>query len=142
MKTLVMCIGNRDNGDDGIGPYLAERFPKGFNVVDCGVIPENFTHLSRDMDRIILIDAVDMGLLPGEIRIIPKERIPLGSLSTHNMPLSVLMEYLEKEGKEVVLIGIQPKKFEGGLSKEVKIAGERVIHIITEDRVGELEVLR
>ncbi len=25
MKYLIMCIGNRDGGDDAIGPYIADK---------------------------------------------------------------------------------------------------------------------
>jgi len=144
MSVLIMCIGNRDNGDDGIGPYIADIFPetKGFTAVDCGVVPESFTHLSRDAERIILIDAVDMELEPGEIRIVPKDRIPTGSVSTHNIPLSMLMEYLEMEGKSVILVGIQPKKLRGELTRQVREAGKKLIKVIVENRLDELEVLK
>jgi Ni,Fe-hydrogenase maturation factor len=41
-----MCIGNRDGGDDGIGPYVADTLKidsLDVNVLDCGMTPENYT---------------------------------------------------------------------------------------------------
>ena len=37
-----MCIGNRDGGDDAVGPYIADKLKEErIDVLDCGVIPKN-----------------------------------------------------------------------------------------------------
>ena len=71
MDYLIMCIGNRHGGDDAIGPYVADRLKEKINdfvVLDCGTVPENFTSVvKRHKPRnLIIIDAVEMGLTPGE----------------------------------------------------------------------------
>ena len=132
MITLVMCVGNSDNGDDGVGPYVSKIFPKtdDFKVVNCETVPENFTHLIKNVDRVVLVDAVEMGLTPGETRVVPREKIGGLHVSTHSLPLSVLMDYVREEGKEVVLVGVQPKKLHGGLSVEVKKAAEKLVETL------------
>ena len=96
-----MCIGNRDGGDDSAGPYIADRLKKIHNkdlfVIDCDTVPENYTSVvkSKKPDNLIIIDAVEMGLKPGDIRIVPKEKIGTMHISTHNIPLSVLITYFE-----------------------------------------------
>ena len=138
-----MCIGSK-KGDDEIGPFIARHFPKteGIEVFDCGLYPEHFSDLSKDFDRVIIIDAVDMNLPAGEIRLVPKEKLPRGVLSTHGIPLYLLVDFLEREGKEVIFIGIQPAKLEGEMSEEVKMAGEKLIKMISEDKLDEIEELR
>ena len=54
---LVMCIGNEMNGDDGIGPYIAENFPdvKDFKVVNCETVPENFVYMAKMQIGLLLL---------------------------------------------------------------------------------------
>jgi len=52
------------------------------------------------------------------------------------------MEYLEMEGKSVILVGIQPKKLRGELTRQVREAGKKLIKVIVENRLDELEVLK
>ena len=109
MDSLILCIGNRLGGDDAIGPYIADQLKKQvldeIKVLDCGTVPENYT---ADVKRykpkkLVLIDAVDMNLNPGEIRIIPQEKIGTMHISTHGIPLSVLMSYLKQFVKNILL---------------------------------------
>ena len=140
MNLVVMCIGNRDGGDDAVGPYIADTL-KGknvdFDVIDCGVAPENFTSVVKRLKpkKLIIIDAVEMGVDPGEIRIISKEKIGVMHISTHGIPLSVLIDYLGKNVKKIVLIGIQPKEMSGHMSDIVKNMADRLIDIIIEDKL-------
>ena len=77
MDYLIMCIGNRDGGDDRVGPYIADRLKDVFTILDCAVVPENYTSVVKKHkpENLIIIDAVEMGLSPGEIRVVPKEKI-------------------------------------------------------------------
>ena len=79
MDYLIMCIGNKSSGDDAIGPYIAESIKeirKDITVIDCGMIPENYTSVVKKYkpENLVIIDAVDMGLKPGEIRLVQKEK--------------------------------------------------------------------
>lgn len=126
---ILMGVGNELRGDDGVGSYIAQRFEaKNWKAIDCSTVPENYAAVvKRDQpELVVIVDATDMNLPPGEMRIIPKEKIPELVLSSHSMPLSLLMDHLEPHCKKVVLIGIQPKKLDDflELTDEVKAAAD------------------
>ena len=140
MDFLILCIGNKYGGDDGIGPYVAEKLKKekisDMSVIDCGTNPENYTSVIKSIrpKKLIIIDAVEMNLKPGEIRLIKKEKIGVMHISTHNIPISLLINYLEKYVGEIIFIGIQPKKMSGNMSLEIKKSSDLLInHIINQD---------
>lgn len=139
-----MGIGNILNGDDGIGPWVAQNFlHENWKTIDCGTIPENFTGslIKWKPDLVVLVDAADMGLPPGEIRRIPPEMISALHLSTHSLPLSLLMNYLQDTIKKMVLVGIQPKRYSGSLSREACNAGKHLIHILAQDTMSTIKSL-
>jgi hydrogenase 3 maturation protease len=147
MDYLLMCIGNKSSGDDAIGPYIAEsikRIKKGITVIDCGMLPENYTSVVKKYkpENLVIIDAVDMGLKPGEIRLVPKEKIGMMHISTHGIPISVLIKYLEVFVKSIIFIGIQPKKMIGSLSRSVKLSGNKLIKNIINKNFNSIEKLQ
>jgi hypothetical protein len=83
-------------GDDGAGPLLAELCaghpPAGWQVIDGGAAPENDIGHIRELrpDRLVIVDATDMGLAPGETRVIDEKDIAaMFIMTTHNLPLNV-----------------------------------------------------
>ncbi len=133
--TLLMCIGNRDGGDDAIGPYIADKMKKEQTndiIIDCGTTPENYTATVKQQKphTLILIDAAEINLPPGTIRTIPKEKIGTMHISTHGIPLSLLMTYLEKEVPTIVMIGIQPQRMSGPMSNIVKKNADTLIELL------------
>lgn len=144
MKYLVMCIGNRDGGDDEVGPYIADKLKeKEIDVLDCGVVPENYTSVVKKYDpqNLIIIDAVDMGLLPGEIRRVPKEKIGVMHISTHGIPIPVLINYLEQYVEKIIFIGIQPKSMSGKLNEVVKRSAKYLLDLIINKQLDKIEIL-
>jgi len=141
MEYLIMCIGNVEGGDDAVGPYIAERLNHDFTIIDCGTIPENYTSLVKkyEPDNLLIIDAVDMGLSPGDIRIVPKEKIGVMHISTHGIPISVLIGYLENYVKNIIIIGIQPKQMSGELSDAVKKKADELIEILRNNQLKNIE---
>lgn len=138
---MILGIGNELRGDDALGSIIARNLSELLNlheniiVIDGGMVPENFTGLIRreDPTHVILIDAVDMKKKPGYIRIVEKSEIAEYNLSTHAMPLSFFITYLESStDAEIVLIGIQPKNMDISqyLSKEVKKSIETVVDVL------------
>ena len=136
MKYLLMCIGNREGGDDSVGPYIADILKKEYlneiKVIDAGTIPENYTGKVKQYkpENLVIIDAIDMNLKPAEIRIVPKEKIGVMHISTHGIPLSVLINYLEKFVKNIFLVGIQLEKMSGQISKSVLESANKIIENI------------
>jgi hydrogenase 3 maturation protease len=146
MDTLILCIGNREGGDDGIGPYIADRLKSDSPhdmVLDGGTIPENYTRVIKQQKpkTLILIDAAEMNLPLGEIRIIPKEKLGTMHLSTHGIPLSMLIQYLEKEVPHIIFIGIQPETIQGKISNPVKKSGDALIDLLKKKKYEQIPVL-
>lgn len=84
--------------------------------------PERLTGKLRKFmpARVLFIDAAQLAEEPGTLELVPISEIQGESLSTHNLPLSVLGEFLEKDlGTKVMLLGIQPFSIEIGREKEL-----------------------
>lgn len=145
MVRMLLGVGNPLHGDDGVGNYVASRFhARGWNAIDCGTMPENFTALVRRHrpEILILVDASDLGLPPGEFRIIGEDQIEDVSIGTHNLPLSLLMGYLSEHAEQVIFIGIQPGVLsEGGeLSPEVTRGADHLIALLRQNRIREIGI--
>jgi len=130
-KKLIFTVGNQMMGDDAAGPLLAQTIRRApldsWDIVDGGAAPENCLYMIREMapDQVLVVDAADMDLAPGEIRLIGADKIEDPFLmTTHTLPLSYLMQSLHEFVTKVDLVGIQPQIVAFGfpLSAEVKQA--------------------
>ncbi|HCT7151450.1 TPA: hydrogenase maturation peptidase HycI [Klebsiella pneumoniae] len=135
MTDVLLCVGNSMMGDDGAGPLLAEMCaanPAGqWVVIDGGSAPENDIVAIRELrpERLLIVDATDMGLNPGDIRIIdPDDIAEMFMMTTHNMPLNYLVDQLKEDVGEVIFLGIQPDTvgFYYPMTQPVKEAVARV----------------
>lgn len=141
---VLLGVGNELLGDDGLGPYIARRFQAlGWRAYDCGTAPENFTSVVKKHrpELLVIIDAAELGLPPGEFRRLRPERAEMMLISTHTLPISSFISYLEEDCHEIVLIGVQPKQLElgEGLSAAVRQGVEKLLRILQEeafDRIG------
>lgn len=142
-----MCVGNRDGGDDAVGPYIADKLKSlkndDFFIIDCGVVPENYTSVVKQHKprNLIIVDAIEMKLKPGEIRIVPKEKIGVMHISTHGIPLSILMSYLEKYIENIIFIGIQPQRMSDKITKPVKKSADKLVELIREKKINKIKTL-
>lgn len=140
-RVAIMAIGNTMRGDDGAGPKVIAliRPRKDLLLLDCGPVPENFlgTVCEFNPSYIVLVDAAMMDAPPGTVRVLgPGDIKRLPALSTHTIPLPLLVDYLQREvvDCQVLLIGIQPKTiaFAEGVSKEVSEAIKEVAHMLND----------
>ena len=141
---VLMGIGNTPNGDDGIGPWVAKHFNhETWKTIDCGTVPENFTGPLKKWSPklLVLVDAADMNLPPGAIRLVPKYLINTLHITTHALPLTLLINHLHDTIRNIYLIGIQPKKLTGHLSREVQDAGKHLIDILKNDAITSIKSL-
>jgi hydrogenase 3 maturation protease len=141
---MLLGFGNPLHGDDGIGNYIASRFrARGWNAIDCGTMPENFTTVVRrhHPEILLLVDATDLGLLPGEFRTVGDDQVEDVSTGTHNLPLSLLIGYLAESAGQVLFIGIQPGRLgeEEGLSPAVIEGAERLMDLLRTNRIGAIK---
>jgi len=143
---VLMGLGNICRGDDGIGSFIAQNFQSDdWLVLDCGTTPENFTSLVKKTqpEYLVIVDAAQMNLEPGEFRVIPSERIDKFYLTTHNIPLSLLISYLDEWAEKIILIGIQPEKMEDfqRISERVQDSARKLIEILKGKKFQELNEL-
>ncbi|WP_274369614.1 hydrogenase maturation peptidase HycI [Morganella morganii] len=114
-KNVMLAVGNSMMGDDAAGPMLFDLMEAnpvdGWIAVNGGSTPENVVHQVRALkpERLLIVDAADIGLNPGEIRIIdPDDIAEMFIMSTHNLPLNFLIDQLKEDIPEVIFLGIQP----------------------------------
>jgi len=139
----IIGLGNPLMGDDGAGLEVLEilrrgDLPAAVELVDAGTIGLGLLHLLEGAARVILVDAVDMGLETGAVRRFTPEQVcmadePLGSLHQAGVAQVLLL------GKEMgllpgvlVLFGVQPGRVERhlGLSARVAQAVAQVAELI------------
>ena len=125
-RTAFIGLGNRERGDDALGLRFIEDLrhlnPNLFLSEEEGVESIILELIGNDLvDTVIFVDSCDIGSVPGDAMIVTAEELDPGILSTHKVPLQLLMALLVKEGKSCYLLGIQPKRLEYGteLSDEV-----------------------
>lgn len=131
MKTVILGIGNTLKADDGAGPYVISKI-KNIEAIDAGTIPENYIQKIIDSkpDRIIIIDAVDFGGHPGEVKWFNEIDSSSISISTHNLPPRFFIDFIKQQtGAEIKIVAIQPKqlRFNESLSEEVKKGADKLV---------------
>ncbi|WP_455645266.1 hydrogenase maturation peptidase HycI [Methanosphaera sp.] len=147
-KLLILGIGNPLRGDDGLGPLLLDvLYDKLVQVTDKNTdnvyllnsetTPENHTLEIRNLkpSHIIIVDAVEFDTTPGEIINIDVDQIDTFNVSTHTMPVSFIINYIEKTvGSKVLTIGIQPKQMTliNTISDEIKESVEELTDLFVE----------
>lgn len=152
MRTLVVGIGNRERGDDGVGPEVSGRvraLAPG-EVAVASLRGDLFALLDcwRGADTVVLVDAMRAGAAPGTVR-----RIALGEdegsaadlgaalasfASSHSVDLAQALALAESLGRlppRLVLYGIEAARFElgRGLSPAVAAAVDGVVARILEE---------
>lgn len=138
---LILGIGNELRSDDALGSILSQRLSiifkdkENVTIIDGGSVPENYTGIIKkeNPSHILILDAVEMRQKPGSLRLVDKEEIANYELSTHAMPLSFLIKYLESQHNyKIILLGIQPKSiaFGSNISQEIQESMDKVIHIL------------
>lgn len=129
---LVLGIGNVLWADEGFGIRTVERFFEQFEpqdsieVVDGGTRGMALLPLVQEADALIIFDAVDFDLQPGELKHLSGDEVPafLGAkkMSLHQtgfQEVLVLAELTGEMPRHVHLIGVQPGLLEdygGGLT--------------------------
>ncbi|MBU1087672.1 MAG: hydrogenase 3 maturation endopeptidase HyCI [Candidatus Omnitrophica bacterium] len=134
---LIVAVGNSFRTDDGVGPYIAQGLEqiKGLKLINAGYNPENIIEdvIKLAPQKILIIDAADFRGNFGQARIIPEDKIPQTTLSTHAIPLNVISGVISQSIKTAIyFIGIQPESvcLGEGLSAEVKKTADQIIEII------------
>ena len=140
-ENLLFTVGSVLRGDDAVGPFVAKLFKEneleGWMLVEGDQTPENELGYLRRLHskRIVMIDAADMGLEAGEIRLIKAQDVKTSFLfTTHSMPITYLLGQLEEACNELVFIGVQPAQTEffAPLTASVRESAETIYHSLQE----------
>ena len=127
-ETLILGVGNPLRRDDGIGPeiirLLSENRAKknsryklaaDVDLIDGGTDGLGLIEYLKDYKKVVIIDAVEMKLPPGTIKVFTQEeaiiKIGTDSLSTHGFGIAELIK-LAKEldiNPELIIVGVQPE---------------------------------
>jgi hydrogenase 3 maturation protease len=130
-KIFVLGIGMNWKSDDRLGVALARSLAKklpahpDIRIASGGEAPENFTGVIRAFvpSHVILLDAVDHCLPPGTVFLADESSIAVGDMTSHHLPLRLLMRFLGTSlPARVILVGVQPRNLLPGnkLSAPVK----------------------
>ena len=138
-KTVIVGIGNILRLDDAFGPALIEKLEGKVPAVciDAGSAPENYVGvIGREKpDTVLIVDAVYLGLKPGQYRILAADELSRAGLTTHDISPSMFIEYLkERTEADIYILGVQPVRVAlgEGLSHKMKEALEEISKLIME----------
>jgi len=150
LKKMLLAIGNELKGDDSAG-IIVGRFVQGmceseWIVFIAGMNPEAyiFKIIKEKPDLLVIVDATLMNKKPGEFYIVPLEKVAKELMvSTHRIPMDILISLLKEHCKRIYFIGVQPKTLEfGEPSKEIIKSCQKIAKIICEGRLDKIEVLK
>ncbi|MBL7065411.1 MAG: hydrogenase maturation protease [Anaerolineae bacterium] len=166
MSELILGLGNPLRGDDGVGCRVAEELarrelPPGVQALDGGAAGLRLLDLLEGWERVVIVDAAEMGRRPGEfvrftptdVRLVSASDRPSTGPSTmlrtssghrfslHHVGLSEVLALADALGRtlpEMVIFGVQPARvgWGEGLSLAVEAALPALIAIVLEEVKG------
>jgi hydrogenase maturation protease len=121
-QTLVLGLGNILWADEGFGVRTVEalnaayRFPPGVRLMDGGTQGIFLLPWVRAADRLLILDAIDFGLQPGEMRVMYQEDVPrfmgVKKVSMHQAGFQEVLMSAQLTGQfpeKIALVGVQPE---------------------------------
>jgi hydrogenase maturation protease len=120
--------------DDAFGSRMVEllqaklRFPPEVSILDGGTLGLDLLPRLEGVDRLLIIDALEMDAEPGEVFRLEGEEVPRAfatKLSVHQMGVQDLLAVAELQGhlpSELVVWGVQPGTVEMGLNLSPPVA--------------------
>ena len=138
---LVIGVGNRDRGDDGVGPYVCDRLRGRWDddadarVVVCEGDVLDLALRWDATDRVVVVDAIAPGMQPGRVVTVDVTHDPVptvGAVSTHGVDVSMAIELARALGRmpaRLTVVGIEAEQATWGapLSAPVIAAADAVV---------------
>ena len=149
---LVIGIGNSLLSDDGFGVHVIKEIrpllesDDSIKIVDGGTIGLNLLPDIEDNNHLIVVDAAEMGLSPGALRVLCDERmdehLSRHKSTVHEVAMSDLLCAARLSGRSPqtrCLIAVQPGSLDWGLlpTEPVQAAISDACELIR-NRIGEL----
>lgn len=147
-KALIIGVGNILKGDDGLGVRVAEilsqkELPPGVEVEEVGTPGLDLLYSFEGWQKVIIVDAVQMGEQPGTWRRFSPQDVKLiaggEGLSLHETDIPSVLELAQALNllpDELVIYGVEPQDltFVERLSPPV----EAIINVVAEQILSEI----
>lgn len=140
-KVVILGVGSSLRRDDHIGVEVVRelegKVPRKVDLIECDTVPENFIEpiVNLRPSHLLIIDAALLNRRPGSVMFVGPNKIKGVPVSTHALPLSILLEYVSKQtGAKVAILAINPKDtgFGEDLTEELKEALQKVVALLTD----------
>ncbi len=136
---LIIGVGNRDRGDDGVGPAVVDEIRRRGAPVRSTIREGDLTNLLLDWgpdDDVMIVDCVSAPGAVGTVRVFDDELGASGATSTHGMGVADCVQLAEVMGRlprRLRVVGIAGRSFRyGPISPELS----RVVPDITDEVLG------
>lgn len=121
-RILIAGLGNLLLQDDGIGIHAVHELkkdpPPGVLVAEIGTAVLRGLHLYEWADRVLVIDAMEAGGIPGTMYLCGDRDVadPAIKASLHELSLLAALKFLSPQKRpEVVVLGVEPEIIDYGL---------------------------
>ncbi len=128
-KVLILGIGNRQRGDEGIGCFLIKRLQGKVSVplIDGGLVPEKHLRAIENFcpDVVLIIAAARIpDAAPGDMALFQLDELRAAGVSMPAADLFLLFKVFPKEfHPETLVIAVQPETDDHrGVSDSVRVA--------------------
>jgi hydrogenase maturation protease len=135
-RIAVIGVGNEMMGDDAIGPHIVRELisrkvlPEEVLLIDEGRGGMRLVHHIREMEKVIIIDAADIGKDPGDFTAFRPEDVEsikdLSGTNIHEWDLLKMLELSRMLGEcpdDIRILAIQPENLEWGESISSELLG-------------------
>lgn len=147
MSILVLGLGNLVMTDDALGSRTIElleqrfEFPEQVKLLDGGTLGLDLLPRLEGIDKLLVIDALEMGAKPGTLFRLAGDEVPrafANKLSVHQMGLQDLLAVADLLGHlppELVVWGAQSASIEMGteLSEAMAPALEKIVDAVVQE---------
>ena len=117
--------------------------PENVEIMDGATAPLDILSLANDVDKLIIVDALKSGGVPGDIcrlSLEDVEKYERSPLSLHQLDLTQMLELCDRFGSRphTVIIGVEPEEIDFGLelSHEVEAKVPQIIELVLEEIGG------
>jgi len=146
-KDLILGVGNLLLTDEGLGIHAVRKLfenpalPADVEVVDGGTAGLGLLYYLEDVNRLVIIDAVETGGPPGTMVRLSGDQIPVYmamKVSPHEITLPDFLAAAKLRDlypQEVIVWGIQPQSLEVGVELSPVVAEK--LDLLVENVLGE-----
>ncbi len=149
-RTLVLGVGNRDRGDDGVGPAVTDRLmasvPAGVTVRQAPADASEIIAAWEGASRVILVDACRSGAPAGAVRRVDAthETVPADppGCSTHGFGLAAAINLAKAMGRlpeRVVIYAVEAETLDHGAPMSPAV--EAAVPVVASRVAAELSAL-